>query len=315
MRIKSLILALLLSPIFCSSLSAAWIVKNGKIYDADEVATLPVEEHYALGCEAYKNHDWREAIKQFRLVTSSYPHTSEGKDALFFLGVAYFYQEDCEFANESLSNYIRSHSNPKYFEEAMRFKFAIAEAFKNGAKRHMFGSRHLPKWLNGRNQALETYNEVIATVPCHELAAQSLFSKGELLWVNGEYRESVESYQTLIRRFPKHELAPISYLTINQIYLEQCQKEFQNPDLLALAQLNLKKFERDFPSEERLQVASEDVMEIKEVYAKGLFETGQFYERIHKPAASIIYYKNAIEQFPDTAIAKQCVDRLSALGA
>lgn len=315
MRLKSIILVLLLSPIFCSSLSAAWVVKNGKLYDADEVATLSVEEHYDLGCEAYKNADWREAIKQFRLVTCSYPNTNQAKDALFFLGVAYFYEDECEFANDSLTEYIRSQSNPKYFEEAMRFKFGIAEAFRNGARRHMFGSKRLPKWLSGASLALDTYNEVIATVPCHELAAQSLFSKGELLWSNGDYREAVESYQTLIRRFPKHELAPICYLTINQIYLEQCQKEFQNPDILALAQLNLRKFERDFPTEERIQIATDDVMEIKEVYARGLYDTGQFYERIHKPAASIIYYKNAIEQFPDTAIAKQCIDRLCALGA
>lgn len=313
MRFKTVGCLLLASLFFCTSLSAAYIIKNGKIYDADEVATLSVEEHFELGCEAYNQKDWHEAIRQFSVITCSYPNTSYGKDSFFYLGVAYYYTDDCEFANQALSKYIQSQNNPKYFEEAIQYKFAVAEAFKEGARRRIFGSKRMPKWLRGYHIAIETYNEVIAAVPCHEIAAQALFSKGDLLWTMGDYREAVEAYQTLIRRFPKHELAPVSYLTINQIYLDQAKKEFQNPDILALAQLNLKKFHKDFPTEERLKEAEQNVLEIKEVYARGLFETGQFYERVQQPMASIIYYQSALKQFPETSVAKQCIERLGAL--
>lgn len=65
--------------------------------------------------------------------------------------------------------------------------------------------------------------------------------------------------------------------------------------------------------EERLEEAENNVEEIKEIYARGLYDTGQFYERVKKPRASIIYYKNAIKQFPDTQIAQLCQERLEAL--
>ena len=59
--------------------------------------------------------------------------------------------------------------------------------------------------------------------------------------------------------------------------------------------------------------AENSVLEIKEVYAKGLYDTGQFYERIEEPRASLIYYQNAIRQFPETTVAKLCEQRLISL--
>lgn len=298
-----------------AQVSAAYVLKDGKLIDADQVATLPADEHFALGSEAYRCHDWDEAVRQFYIVTRSFSGTVYAKEAFFYLGESYYRIGEFEFANQEFTHYIKSQNNPRLFEEAIQFKYAIAEAFKEGARRRILGSKHMPKWLSAHKMALETYDEVIATVPCHELAAQALFSKGDLLWNMQEYRASIEAYQMLIRRFPKHELAPESYLVINRIYLDQSVKEFQNPDLLALAQLNLKKFKQDFPGEERLVDAENDVLEIKEVYARGLYETGQFYERLNKPNASLIYYQNAIKQFPDTSIAQECRERLSAISS
>ncbi len=44
-----------------------------------------------------------------------------------------------------------------------------------------------------------------------------------------------------------------------------------------------------------------------------LYETAQFYERTDKAQASVIYYQNAITQFPDTKVADRCRNRLRAI--
>lgn len=307
---------ILLTAIFLlghSQVEAGWIVKNGHFYDADEVATLSLEEHFALGEQAYKEEDFREAARQFRIITRNFPNTKLGKETSYFLGISYFHIEEYEYANQELTHYLKSQSNPKYFEEAFSFKFLIAQEFRNGARRRIFGYRKMPKWLSGQKIAFEIYDEIISTLPCHELAAQSLWAKANLHWKIEDYKKAVESFHTLIRRFPKHELTPESYLAINRLYFEQSQREFQNPDILALSQLNLRKFQQDFPGEERHVQAEEDALAIKEIYAQGLFETGQFYERVKQPKASIIYYKTAIKQFPETSVAKHCYDRLEDL--
>lgn len=301
---------------FCAAASfieAGWTIQNGKLMDADEVAIFSAEEHYNLGVEALSCQDFREAAKQFRIVAKCFPTSSYGQDANYFLGVSYFELAEFDLANMALSDYIKAKSHPQYFIEAIEYKFRIAEAFKAGAKRRIWGTKQLPKWASGEAMGIQIYDEVIAALPSHDLAAKALYAKGNMKWQMREYRDSIEAFQLLARRFPKHELCPEAYLCINRVYLDQSRKEFQNPDILAFAELNLKRFKQQFPREERLCQAESDVLAIKEVYARGLYETGEFYERVGKSQASVIYYQNTVQRFPDTSFAARCIARLKCL--
>lgn len=295
------------------SLDAALVFKNGKLIDAEEIATLSPEEHFALGSEAFQNEDWREAARQFRIVSRHFSSTSWGQESLYYLGVSQFYDREYDLANESLTAYLNSASNPELFQETIEYKFAIAEKFRNGAKRRFFGTKYLPKWASGKELAIQIYNEIIATMPTSETAVCSLMAKGRMAWQMEDFRSSVESFQTIIRRFPKHELTPECYLLIGKVYLSQCEAEFQNPDILAFAQINLKRFIQEFPRDERVQEVEKDLLAVKEIYASGLYETGRFYERTQQYNASILYYKNALSEFPDTAVARLCKQRLQLL--
>ncbi len=290
--------------------NAAFTITNGRVVDVKEVATLPVEEHYRLGIEAYNACEWQEALHNFRAIVCSYPNASCALDCYFYQGACYFYLDELDFANESLSQYLKMQNNPKYFEETIEYKFYIAERFRCGACKRFFGTKQLPKWASGRSLGLQIYDEVICSLPAHDLAARALYYKGVLLWEDDAFRESIDSFQTLIRRFPKHELAPEAYLAIADVYVEQACCEFQNPDLLALAGINLRKFSRDFPRDERISLVEERVQWMKESFARGLYEIGRFYERKGKPSAAAIYYAKAIKDFPDTEIAEFCKVRL-----
>lgn len=296
-----------------SKLSAGYTIYDGKFVNTDDVPDFSSGKHYELAIEAMNARDWKEAVYHFNIITKNFSREAFYPESQYYLAVSYFFLQEYDFANLSFSAYLSCQSNPVFFEDAIAYKLQIANCFKNGAKRRFFGTKMLPKWAPARALALEIYNEVILALPCHEYAAQALYEKGYLLWEDREFRESVDAFQTLIRRFPKHILAPASYACIGYVYLDQAKCEFQNPDILVLAEINLRKFEKDFPKDERLEEASCNVLAIKEQYAQGLFETGQFYERIEKPLASILYYKSAIHQFPDTSYAKCSRRRLEIL--
>jgi len=313
MRITKIWLLVISMFLVQTSLSAAYTVKEGRLVNKDQIATMPVEDHYRLACEAMAQEDWREAAKQFKIVSYNFPNSSYGEESFFYLGQCFYQLEDYDFANTSFSNYIACQSNPKFFQEAIEYKYNIAEQFRCGARRHVAGSKKLPKWQTGGTLAIQIYDEVVAAAPSHDLAARSLYSKAYLLWGMKEFRDSVDCYQMLIKRFPKHELTPEAYLLINKVYCELAKLEFGNPDILAFAQINLRKFQNAFPREERLPVAQQDVLRIQEVYANGLYQTGCFYERMDKPEASLIYYQKTIEEFPDTAVANCCRKRIEVL--
>lgn len=311
-KIHTLFFALIMASTF-SSAQAAFTLVDGSLVESEILATLPLQDHFDMGMEALQYCDWREAALQFRIVTFNFPNTPLGQDAFYYLGVADFNLEEYDGANEAFSQYLKCHSNPEFFEEAVTYKFAIANKFKDGARKRFFGWKRMPKWAPASSLSVQIYDEVIAAMPCHEMAAQALFAKAGYLREQRSYRQSVEVYQQLIRRFPKNEMAPQSYLAISQVYVEQSKCEAQNSDLLAFAQINLRRFQQDFPREERIVEVESNLMEMKEIYAHALFHTGMFYERKKRPSASVIYYSNAVKQFPETRIARVCQRRLLVL--
>lgn len=308
---KTLISLILLLVV--GSVQAAYTLRDGKLVDAKTVATLSAQDHYNAGVEAHQGENWKEAARQFRIVSDNFPVHELSSDAAFFLGVSEYKAGELEFANEAFNQYIKAKGNAKYFQEAIKYKLLIANDLAGGGKKRLFGTRQLPKWGSGKELAAKVYDEVIAAVPCHDYAAKALYAKGHLKWDLGEYKSSIEAFQMVAKRFPKHELAPEAYVAISQVYVDESADEFQNPDALAFAQINLRRFKQDFPKEERLTLVEEDVLSIKENYAKGLFNTGQFYEKTSRPQAAVIYYQKAINQFPETKTAEQCKTRLSVL--
>lgn len=231
-------------------------------------------------------------------------------ETYYYAGVDYYRLSEYELANEAFNRYLTDKNSPQFFQEVMLYKFSIAEQFRCGAKRRILGKKSLPKWLSAHEEALEIYDEVVAALPNNDLAAKALFYKGCLLWKMRDFRSAIDSYQLLIRRFPKQELTPQAYLNITKIYLDQSKDEFQNPDLISLAEVNVKKFENDYPRDERVTEAHTEVHRIKEVYARGLFDTAQFYERKSNKKAAMIYYENAIRKFPQASIIRCCKTRL-----
>jgi tetratricopeptide (TPR) repeat protein len=312
MKMKSTCSLIFLILTLLTSAPLPALVKLKTLFKTEQDADIYVTMHYNKGSEYYNKGQWKRAADEFEKVVF-YGSGCTAADAYYFLGVSFFQLGEYDFANHAFSNYLKTAEHPQYFEDTIQYKFCIAAYFKSGEKRRLFKVRYFPKWATAKTAALHIYDEIIVAIPNHELAAQSLYAKGSLLLSMEEYRESIDAYQTLIRRFPRHELTPQAYLNINKAYCEQSRLDFQNPDLLGLAELNARKFKEEFPRDERVELAEGYVRRIEEMYAKGLYDVGRFYQRIGAPAAAMIYYRSAIEEFPNTSIADCSRLRLESL--
>lgn len=285
------------------------------MFPSEEDAQCYLVSHYNLGSEYYNKEQWKKASDHFERVIYFFPESEEAADATYFLGVCYYSMKEYDFANEAFSTYLKGSKHPPYFEDALYYKYTIAEFFRCGKKRRPGQFRYLPKWCSGQEMALTIYDEIVAAFPCHELTVLALNSKAELLQSMRLYRESIDTYQFLIRRFPKDEVTPECYLNITKVYWTQSKIEFQNPDILGLAELNIEKFKSDFPRDERIQEAEMILAGIRDNFARGFCRLGGFYERTKNPEAAIIYYKSAIEQYPETPAAEFSRGRLLCLEA
>lgn len=314
MKVRQISLLLLFAlTLFPPQLEAKYVVQQGKLRDARNVPTKAIEELYQEGIEAIKEERWREAQEAFRPIVHGYLNSPYGKDSLFYLGVSLFHMEEYDQSLSRFTTYLEDQRDLKFFEEAVRYQLAIADAYRKGAKKRLLGKESLPKWASAKKDSIKVYDQVIATMPSGDPAVEALYAKGHLFFEVRQFRESVECFAQLTQNFPRHELTPKAYLAIGKVFHKQAELEHQNPDLLALAELNLQRFKQALPSHEGIEEAEKGLKEMQEFYAEGLWETGQFYERTKHPKASAMYYFCAIKKFPETRVASKCRDRLQEL--
>ena len=133
----------------------------------------------------------------------------------------------------------------------------------------------MPKWVPAKEDAIEIYDQIAMVMPGHEMAAKALFAKAGLLEQLKDYEESAEAYQVLIQRFPKSALSAKSFSALSNLYLTQSQLLYKDPDLLTLANINLKHFQRSFPRDIKITEASENLRKMQEIYAKEVVQNSR----------------------------------------
>jgi outer membrane protein assembly factor BamD (BamD/ComL family) len=273
-------------------------------------------EYFTFANESFEQSQWIDVIKYSKLIIDKHPNSRFTKEALFYLGVAYFNLKDFEIANNYFTQYLKDDFNPKYFEEVMHYKFSIAQLFKQGAKKRMFNWKKGPKILDAKEDAVKIYDEIIASMPNHDLAIISMYSKAKVLLEDEEYKKGVSAFEDLIDRFEKHELAIQSYIEIQKAYLKQTTYKKQDPNILDLARLNLDKFKTQHPNEaEKMKILQNIILQIEEKFAKGFLEIAQFYEKTNKKQAASIYYTKIVTDFQNTQVAKIAEEKLKKLNA
>lgn len=303
-----------LSSYLPTSLHAAYLFTDGKFINAKEVAYLSLEEHFENGMAAFKRGDWDECSRHMRIVSVNFPNNQLGKSALYYLGVSQYQMGELDLANKMLTSYLQEDQTKEHFEDVYRFKLSIAERFAKGERRHLFSLSALPKWQTGRSISLEIFDDIQSTLPNHELAAVALLEKSALLEEKLDFREEEKCLQQVIKRFPFTPFAKQAYSRLAAALQRQAHKEPQNLDLVDLAEINKREFERAFGAEDPSnKEMTHSLMAIKERRAQSFYETGQLFERKKQPKAAVLYYALVADTLKDTSPYTICVERLKEL--
>ena len=303
-------------PVFCAGLflfsSLFGLEEEELIWEDQGPSVLEFNTHLQ---EAIAEQNWWAVIDYATMISYHFPESPFAEEISFTIGEAYFRMDQLELANEAFSAYLNHTASPKRFEQAVEYKFTIAEQFRKGVKKPLFGSHKLPKVMSGKEDAIQIYDDVITTLPHHQMAAESLLGKAQIQSEFGDFKPSLESLDLLIRRFPKHDLAAQAFLEKSHVYLMQCHEKSLDPALLDLADINLTKFRLAFPREERISEAEKELAQMKEIFAEHLLGTGKFFEKTKKIPASLIYYSKVVAKYPGTKASEEAKLKIENLQA
>lgn len=281
------------------------------------VSTYKVHTLQELCDNILKNSEdknWAEVFFNTKLLFKYHADSESAPEMYYYHGLACYNLKYYELAAESFSKYLQMPIEHKFFDEAINYQYQIASSYNQGGKKPIFGIKKMPKLLSAHEDAVKIYDQVIKTMPNHELAAKSLYEKAEILYLMEEYKDSIDSLQLLIQRFPKHDRTLDAYVLIGKVYLAQCNDRHQDINLLDLAFINLQRFESAFPKEEdRILLVKEMISKMEEIFADSFLEIAKFYDRTKKINAAKIYYSKIAKSFPNTKSAKISNNRLLVL--
>lgn len=275
--------------------------------------SIPAQECYRAMARSAEKGRSKETIQLSKKLMQKYPSSPYVKEVPYFIGMSFYQQQDLEIANRYLSAYLKQQTNLQFHREAVELKFAIAEKFRQGHKKHLAPNVLLPKMLSGKEDALTIYDEVAISYPQDEIAAKALLSKAAILFEMKNYDKAIEAYRTIINNFPYASIAPEAHLGILRIYLTRTERCHLQADCLDLAMNQLQQFKQNFSSDERYLLGENILTQIQEEYAKSFYKVAKYYEKLNKKQAAIVYYFKIIKNFPNTQIAQKVKEHLIAL--
>lgn len=261
--------------------------------------TLAIDEHAKLARSALDKELWSEAQSQYQIILRA---TKEGKlfaEALYNLAWANYKLGLYEEANTLLSDYLKELPRDERYDDIVELKFRLAQKFELGARRRIFGWSFMPRWLSGRDIALEIYEEVAQALPRSELAGKALLARSNMFIKNKRYNEARVALEQVITDFDRNPIALEAFEKLSKLYLREMETTSRSEELLELAKINEQKLAKRFPNANLEQVKTA-IAKMRELYAQSLLDTAYLYHKKGKLEAAKLYLGRLKALYSDT---------------
>jgi len=305
---KTIPFTALLALLISSSCYGAWIwtSETGGWSNPKYAVKDTAEEQFRWAMESYKNKDYKKAVAEFDKVVKLYPNSKYAPDAQYYIGRSYEDMEEYYHAYLSYQKVIEAYPYAKNRNEIIKRQYDIGILFYGGQKSKILGVALLP----AMDKAIEIFEQVVKNSPYGEYAPKAQFKIGEAYKKSGRFAEATMAFQRLKDEYPNDELAPEADYQIAQCgYLASLDASYDQKST-DMAIDKFKALMSETQEEPFLEKAKKSLSELKEKRAQSVYETARFYERIGRVHSAAIYYKEIVDEYPETTLAKEALVRI-----
>lgn len=139
---------------------------------------------------------------------------------------------------------------------------------------------------------------------------QALLTLGRARVGSGDYLAATVDFLRLITEFPTHPLSPEGRLGMCDAYVRLSPKPALDQEYTQAAISYCESFATNFPGTPDATRATRMVAEMRQKLARKSYDNGMFYFRRGAYDASLIYFNEAVERFPQTAVAPMALERV-----
>lgn len=237
------------------------------------------------------------------------PNDGRYYEALYLLGETYFESENYWKAAERFQT-VAENAAGDLFHRANERCVDVARAFLSGEPRILWVIFRLPAYDDG----IEILDRVWQREPGSRLGELALKLKGDYYFATGDMELAQDEYAHLVQQYPSGRYVQLAMLRT----AEAAQATFAGIKFSAGPLIEATERYRQFQETFPLYAEQENVAQrrdgIRELRAAKDLDIAQWYARTGRPDAAQFYFRQIVEDWPDTLSATEAKNQLRAMG-
>lgn len=196
------------------------------------------------------------------------------------------------------------------FWTALQREYEIGVLFTTGFKRKLWGIR----WLPAEGEGAELLIRIQERAPGSLIGEKASIALADHFFASSQMELASEAYDLFLINYPGSELRQWALLRLIQSSLAR----FKGPEFDATGLIDagerLRQYRDEYPAGADRVGVEALLVRIRESLARRDFSSASWYDRTGQDVSAILLYRALIQDYPDTAAARDTVARLAEMG-
>ncbi len=301
-----LIVGLVVQPVFAFWV---WTPKSGRWENPKYAAKDTPEEQLEYAMSFYEERNTKAGLREFKKLIKYYPLSKAAPTAQYYIGRI---MEDIDKPYNAFKAYqkvIDAYPYTEFVDEVIEREFKLGTMFLEGKKLGILGPLKIP----AKDKAIEIFKAVADNSPYGKYADRAIFNAGLCYKDIIDYDNAIMMFKEVIDKYPDSDLVDTARYQLAECSdLLSLEPDYDQTPTIA-AREEFEKFIEKHPEDEMSEKAKQIIDKLKRREAKNAYNIGQFYESRHMPQSAVIYYREIVQNFPDTAWAQKAKERLDEI--
>ena len=261
--------------------------------------------------QAVQNHSDGAAVAGAKAFIKKYPGDGGQEEVMMLAAQAEIHRGRLWQAyNDWTEKQLTQYPAGKFSQRALQWEYDIGDAFLNGKKRVALGIF----LLSAEPEGLQILHRIVEHAPGSALGDRALLRIAGYHFNHRNWAEAILAYDEYVKLFRNGGGASYASLQAARAsFLAYRGPQFDDAPLLDSEQ-RFKIFREHYPVQATKDEVDRTLANIRDLRAQKLLTTAEFHRRTGPVQAQAFYYRQVIEQFPQTPSAELAKERLARLG-
>lgn len=257
----------------------------------------------------FESGEYPRAAREFIRLVKTYPRSELAPEAQYLTGVSYEQMDRLAEAFAAYKKGVEVYPFSARFKDAIEREFAIGEMFFSGKRLKIIGPVSLPSL----DKAIEVYQHIVDQAPYGDYGSRAQFRLGECYRKQRRYEEAGRAFRRVQEEYPNAPLLEQAKYNAAFCAYQMSLKPSYDQSATDEAIHWYETFIATHPGSDLVPEAKQSLANLKEFKAEGLNQTAHFYEIQGKKDSALIYYRQIVRDYPDSAEAPKAVSKIAEL--